>query len=162
MKEYHTLVRGPWIGAILVLTSLLAACGGGGDAEDGTPTASASGTATATVAVSTKFVQSQDEAGPGVWHLGESLSGLAIGALCTELGGGSKLDVNGGARRAAASVGSRSVAVTRDGMWFLWLSKESAAALPKVAPSAVVNRELTARVEQGLMLGPGDPYLACN
>ena len=145
-----------------MLSSLLVACGGGGDAEDGTSIATATGTTTVTVVPSTNFVQSQDQAGPGVWHLGESTPGLAIGALCTDLGGTSKLDVNGSAGRAGASTGSRYVAVTRDGTWYLWLSNDSAAALPKVAASAVANRELVARIEQSLMLNPGDPYLACN
>ena len=162
MSEQHIKRRGLAVLAALAITSLLVACGAGGDDENGAPAATATGTPAATVVASTKFVQSEDQGGAGIWQRGEAAPGLAIGALCGDLGGTSRLGVNGGARTSPASVGSRYVGVTREGTWAVWLSAASAEALPKVPAGEVANQTLVARIDQGLMLAPGDPYLACN
>ena len=160
ISRQHKATRRAWGLVACGFAFLLVACGAREDAGNGTPAVPATGTATALA--TTRFVQSQDQVGPGIWHPRESVPGLAIGVLCSDLGGGSKLGVNGEARSPASAMGSRFVAVAREGTWILWLANASSEALPRAAPQAVMGQELVARIEQGLMLGPGDPYLACN
>lgn len=147
--------------AVMVAAAALA-CSGDGDAPAPASEQATQAASPLQIPPVRDFVLSDDADGAGVWHLGEPLAGVVVGPLCSALGGGVELLVNGRGVVEARTLGGRFVGITRAGAWVLWLPDEVTQALPRQAPPLGADAQLVARAADRVSVEAGGAYLRCK